>query len=99
MKKLLLITALASIMASCGGGLGEKKDQLLDKVGLTVTVPGETKITCYDSTKYTEARCEYTISNKKYRVEVKEIEEKRNSVAVMNYTKKRKYKIETKIDV
>jgi hypothetical protein len=64
---------LCVLLVACGSkSLGDKKDHQLTHLDLTVTIPGETKLTPYDSTEYTKARCEYKIGGK--RIEVKEIE-------------------------
>jgi hypothetical protein len=70
---LALVSVIAIIAASCGG-LGEKKEWQLEKVGLTITVPGKAKIACDDSNEFRKARCYFYIGKKQN--EVQEIEMK-----------------------
>jgi hypothetical protein len=68
---LSLVSAIAIMVASCGG-LGEKKDWQLEKVGLAITVPGNAKIACDDSNDFRKARCKFYVGKKEN--EVQEIE-------------------------
>jgi hypothetical protein len=67
MKKMIMFAALAFALASCG--LGEKKEHKLEKLGLAITIPGETSIECSDSTEYSKAQCEFTLNKKRNQVE------------------------------
>jgi hypothetical protein len=69
MKNIMIMAALSLALASCG--LGEKKEHKLDKVDLTITIPGKTVIECLDSTDYRKANCEFTLNKK--RNEIQEI--------------------------
>lgn len=69
MKNMIILAAFSLALASCG--LGEKKEHKLEKVDLTITIPGKTTIECSDSTDYRKAQCEFTLNKK--RNEIQEI--------------------------
>lgn len=70
MKNIIIAAALGMALVSCGG-LGEKKEYKLDKVDLTITIPGKTEIESFDSTDYRKANCEFSLNKK--RNEIQEI--------------------------
>ncbi len=69
MKKMMMMAAFSLALVSCG--LGEKKEHKLEKVDLTITIPGKTEIECFDSTDYRKANCEFSLNKK--RNEIQEI--------------------------
>ncbi len=66
---MMMMAALSLALVSCG--LGEKKEHKLEKVDLTITIPGKTEIECFDSTDYRKANCEFSLNKK--RNEIQEI--------------------------
>lgn len=73
MKKTFIYVTLLTLAVSCG--LPEKKEQKIEALGISITVPSEKEIKSTPASKYTMASADFLID--KSRFEIRELEEKR----------------------